>query len=130
MTYPSNLKYTKDHEWLIASDGKTALIGVTAYAVEQLGDIVHLELPKEGDMVSATAPFGTIESTKTVSDLYAPVSGKITAVNQALKNSLESLANDPYEKSWLVKIEMSKTSELSSLLSSSQYESFISEQAD
>lgn len=127
MSIPNQLKYTKDHEWLLAKDA-TALIGVTGFAVEQLGDIVHLELPKVGEAFAAGAPFGTIESTKTVSDLYSPVSGKVVAVNDALKNSLESLAKDPYEANWLIKLELSNASEVSSLLSASQYQAFISEQ--
>ncbi len=127
MSFPSQLKYTKDHEW-ISLDKKNAGIGVTKYAIEQLGDIVHLELPKVGTEYSAGDSFGTIESTKTVSDLYMPIGGKVLEVNQKLLGSLESLADDPYENGWLVKVAVTSDAELKSLMDSKSYESFIAEQ--
>ena len=128
MSYPANLKYTKEHEWFLSKDSSSALIGVTSYAVEQLGDIVHVELPKVGEEFGAGDPFGTIESTKTVSDLYIPVAGKVLEVNTDIKNMLDELVNDPYSKGWLVKVSVKNPAEVNGLMSAAQYESFISEQ--
>ncbi len=127
MDFPSGLKYTKDHEWIDSTD-KTAKIGVTAFAVEQLGDIVHVELPQVGETFAAGASFGTIESTKTVSDLYMPVAGKVVEVNKDAVNSPESLQADPYVKGWLVKVEMSGTPDKATLLDAKGYEAFVKEQ--
>ena len=122
MSFPSELKYTKDHEWISASDSK---IGVTAYAIEQLGDIVHIELPEVGKDLEAGASFGTIESTKTVSDLYMPITGKVTAVNQAVFKSPESLQTDPYKNGWL--IQFSGSAEAPGLMSAKDYAAFIAD---
>lgn len=127
MDFPSSLKYTKDHEW-IDSTANTAKIGVTSFAVEQLGDIVHVELPQVGETFKAGASFGTIESTKTVSDLYMPVAGKIVEVNKDAVSSPESLQSDPYQKGWLVKIELSGAPDASTLLDAKAYEAFVNEQ--
>jgi glycine cleavage system H protein len=127
MDFPSSLKYTKDHEW-IDSTSNVAKIGVTSFAVEQLGDIVHVELPQVGESFKAGASFGTIESTKTVSDLYMPVAGKIVEVNKDAVSSPESLQSDPYKNGWLVKIELSGTPDASTLLDAKAYEAFVSEQ--
>lgn len=127
MDFPSSLKYTKDHEW-IDSTSSVAKIGVTSFAVEQLGDIVHVELPQVGESFKAGASFGTIESTKTVSDLYMPVAGKIVEVNKDAVSSPESLQSDPYKNGWLVKIELSGTPDASTLLDAKAYEAFVSEQ--
>jgi glycine cleavage system H protein len=127
MDFPSGLKYTKDHEW-IDSTSKTAKIGVTAFAVEQLGDIVHVELPQVGETFAAGASFGTIESTKTVSDLYMPVAGKVVEVNKDAVNSPESLQSDPYVKGWLVKVELSGAPSSGALLDAKGYEAFVKEQ--
>ena len=124
MTYPSELKYTKDHEWVKIEDG-TAIIGITDYALEQLGDVVHIELPEEGEEFDGGATFGTIESTKTVSDLYMPLTGKVTAVNKDLEDNLETLADSPYKSGWLIKVAVSEQSE--ELLSAADYEKFIAE---
>jgi glycine cleavage system H protein len=126
MEFPKNLKYTKDHEWIDAQD-KQGTIGVTGFAVEQLGDIVFVELPESGKHFKSGDSFGTIESTKTVSDLYMPVSGKVVAVNTAVKNSPESLQSDVYQNGWLVKIEMDNPSDVNNLLDAGQYEAFIKE---
>lgn len=125
MSFPSDLKYTNDHEW-IRQSGSSASVGITGYALEQLGDVVHLELPKVGESFNAGDTFGTIESTKTVSDLYMPVSGKITKVNATLVNNLESLAEDPYKGGWLVEIET--TGAVEKLMTADQYEKFIAEE--
>lgn len=127
MSFPTKLKYTKDHEW-VSVDNKSAGVGVTKYALEQLGDIVHLELPKVGAEFSAGDSFGTIESTKTVSDLYMPIAGKVLEVNQKLLNSLETLAEDPYEGGWLVKVALKSEAELKALMDAKSYEGFIAEQ--
>jgi len=127
MDFPSGLNYTKDHEW-IDSTSNTAKIGVTSFAVEQLGDIVHVELPQVGETFAAGASFGTIESTKTVSDLYMPVSGKVIEVNKEAVDSPESLQADPYVKGWLVKVELSGTPDKATLLDAKGYEAFVKEQ--
>lgn len=126
MEFPKNFKYTKDHEW-IEAQGKTGTIGVTAYAVEQLGDIVFIDLPETGKHFKAGDSFGTIESTKTVSDLYMPVSGKVSAVNSAIKGAPESLQGDTYKNGWLIKIDMDNPGDIGSLLDAAGYEAFIKE---
>lgn len=125
MSYPQNYKYTKDHEWIELLANKKARVGVTSYAVEQLGDIVHMDLPKVGAQVKSGDSFGTIESTKTVSDLYMPVTAKVTAVNDAVSKAPETLQENSYQ--WLLEIELSDESELKTLLEASAYEKFVSE---
>ena len=124
MGFPSELKYTKDHEWVLIED-KVATVGITAYALEQLGDVVHIELPEVNEEFSDSDTFGTIESTKTVSDLYMPIEGKVIEVNNDLEDNLDMLTNDAYKDGWLVKVEFSELSD--ELLSSAEYEAFISE---
>jgi glycine cleavage system H protein len=126
MEFPAGLKYTKDHEWIDLS-GKTAKVGVTAYAVDQLGDIVHVELPQPGESFEAGAAFGTIESTKTVSDLYMPLAGKVLEVNKSALSNPEALQDDPYKNGWLLKIELAGGDQ-AKLLDSKAYEKFVSEQ--
>lgn len=121
--YPQHLKYTKEHEW-VAIDGQTATVGVTHYAIDQLGDVVYLELPKVGDTFQANATFGTIESTKTVSDLFMPLACRVTEVNTALVESPEILAKDAYKNGWLVRVEV--TAAPQNLLTASEYEEYIS----
>jgi glycine cleavage system H protein len=127
MEFPVSLKYAKSHEWIEGS-GKSVKIGVTAYAVDQLGDIVHVELPQAGETFEAGSSFGTIESTKTVSDLYMPVSGKVLEVNKAAVSAPESLQDDPYKNGWLLKVELTGKGDLSALMDSKAYEKFVSEQ--
>ena len=127
MSLRDSILYTKDHEWLSASNG-TVEVGVTDYAVEQLGDIVHIELPEVGTTIQGGDAFGTIESTKTVSDLYLPATGKVTEVNQSTLNSPEIVGEDPYGKGWLIKVELEEPA--SSLLDAASYEAFIKEQDD
>lgn len=122
MSYPAELKYTKDHEW-IKIDGKQGTVGVTKYAIEQLGDVVYLDLPKVGAAFKAHETFGTIESTKTVSDLYMPVSAVVKETNQAVVDAPENLATDCYENGWLLKIELEDAT--SDLLTASEYEDYI-----
>jgi glycine cleavage system H protein len=126
MEFPTNFKYTKDHEW-IDIQGAKGTVGVTAYAIEQLGDIVHIDLPAAGGSYKAGDSFGTIESTKTVSDLYMPVSGKVVEVNASVKSSPESLQSDAYKNGWLVRIEMANPSDAASLMDAKSYEAFTKE---
>ena len=121
--YPENLRYSKDHEWIEAKTGTNLKVGVSAYAIEQLGDIVHMDLPKVGDVFKAGDTFGTIESTKTVSDLYMPASGKVTAINSELLKSPESLQSDATQ--WLVEIAVSAPQELETLMDSKAYSKLI-----
>ena len=99
--YPESLQYTKEHEWSRIS-GKTAVIGITEFAKDQLGDVVYLELPEVGAAVTRGQPFGVVESTKAVSELFAPVSGKVTKINQALVDAPEGINDDPHEKGWMI----------------------------
>jgi len=124
MGYPANFQYTKEHEW-IKTDGGTGTVGITKYAIEQLGDVVHLDLPKVGTKFKAHDTFGSIESTKTVSDLYLPVAGTVTEVNTALTNAPEDIANDPYDKGWLLKITIDGAP--TGLMSAADYEKYVNE---
>ena len=120
MNFPEELHYTASHEW-IRVDGNVATIGITAYAVEQLSDLVFIELPERGATVEKEQTFGEIESTKTVSELYAPVSGTIVEVNTAIVDDLDRVKDSPYNDGWMIKIEIADTTELHSLLSADQY---------
>jgi glycine cleavage system H protein len=119
MAYPASLKYTKDHEW-IQVDGGRGRIGITDFAQRQLGDVVYIELPTVGARLKAGQSFGTIESVKAVSELYAPVSGEVVEVNQALKDKPEAVNSDPHG-SWMIVIELAVPSEIDGLLTSDQY---------
>jgi glycine cleavage system H protein len=127
--YPSDLKYTKEHEWA-RIDGKVATIGITKFAVEQLGDITQVDLPKEGEQVRRNDVFGSVESVKAVSDIYAPVSGKILKVNTPLGDSPEYLSDDPYDEGWMVQVELSNPAELADLMDADAYEAFVEEQEE
>lgn len=126
MSYPSDFKYTKEHEW-IKADGKNATIGITHYAQESLGDIVFVELPKVGSQVNAGKTFGTVESVKAVSDLYAPASGTVTEVNGELASAPEKINQDAHG-AWMVKITLKNPDELNSLLSAADYQKFVTEE--
>ena len=123
MPYPTDRKYTKEHEWITA-DGT---IGITNYAQDSLGDIVFVELPKVGTEITTGKPFGTVESVKAVSDLNAPVSGTVTAINEDLATSPEKVNKDAHG-SWMVKIKVKDPAELNALLSAADYEKFVSEE--
>jgi glycine cleavage system H protein len=127
MTYPTDRKYTKEHEWIQVSSS-TAAIGITAYAQESLGDIVFVELPKVGAELAAGKTFGTVESVKAVSDLYAPASGTVTDVNGDLATSPEKVNKDAHG-SWMLKITLKNPKELDGLLSAADYEKFVAEEA-
>ena len=124
MNFPENLKYTKDHEW-IQIDGETGIIGITDYAQGELGDVVFVELPAVGKVVKALDAFGTIEAVKAVSDLYAPISGSVVAVNAELEKTPELVNKDPYGKGWMVKVTMVNASEVANLLSAAAYKQLI-----
>jgi glycine cleavage system H protein len=121
MSYPENLRYTKDHEW-ISLDGNTATIGITDFAQRELGDIVYVEVETIGKHLEAGAVFGTVEAVKTVSDLFLPVSGTIDELNAALSNSPELINNDPYGEGWMVKMTVDNTVDVDGLLDAAGYE--------
>jgi glycine cleavage system H protein len=127
MAYPTDRKYSKSHEWIQAS-GATAAIGITDHAQEALGDIVFVELPKVGAELAAGKGFGTVESVKAVSDLYAPASGTVTETNPDLATSPENVNKDPHG-SWMMKITLKNPGELDGLLSAADYEKFVAEEA-
>jgi glycine cleavage system H protein len=126
MAYPAEYKYTKEHEW-IKSDGKTATVGITDYAQGSLGDIVFVDLPKPGAEIAAGKTFGSVESVKAVSDLYAPASGTVTEVNGELATSPEKINKDAHG-SWMVKLTLKNPGELNGLLSAADYEKFVAEE--
>jgi glycine cleavage system H protein len=121
---PKNLKYTKEHEWA-RIEGNRVVVGVTSHAQEALGDVVYVELPKEGSTVSAGKQFGVIESTKAVSDLFSPISGKVVKVNGALTDNPQTVNADPYGAGWIIEIEPSDTKELAGLMDASAYEKLL-----
>ena len=126
MAYPADFKYTKEHEWL-KPDGGNATIGITTYAQESLGDIVFVDLPKPGAEISAGKTFGSVESVKAVSDLYAPASGTVTEVNPDLSTHPEKINSDAHG-AWMLKIKLKDSGELNALLSAADYEKFVSEE--
>jgi glycine cleavage system H protein len=126
MSYPTNYRYTREHEW-ISVEGNMGSIGITDYAQNSLGDIVYVDAPKVGDAVAANATFGSVESVKAVSDLYSPVSGKVTAVNEELKTAPDKINQDAHG-TWIIKVELSDTGELAKLLDAAAYEAFIAEE--
>jgi glycine cleavage system H protein len=126
MAYPKDYKYTKEHEWIHAN-GNIATVGITHHAQEALGDIVFVELPKPGAQLQAGKSFGTVESVKAVSDLYAPASGKVTEINEALNQSPENINKDAHS-AWMIKMELANPAELTTLLSSEEYEKYVAEE--
>ena len=124
MSIPEELQYTRSHEW-VRTEGDTATVGITDHAQDELGDIVFIELPEQGATFGAGDSFGTVESVKAVSDLYAPVGGEVVEVNEALNDSPEKINEDPYGEGWIIKL---RVSEEGNLLSASDYEQFIEEE--
>ncbi len=124
MKFPENLKYTKDHEW-IKVEGNIGTIGITDHAQGELGDVVYIDIPDPEAQLNTGDSFGTIEAVKTVADLYAPVSGKITEVNTALNDAPETVNNDPYDGGWMIKLELSNPDELNDLLDVNAYKELI-----
>jgi glycine cleavage system H protein len=126
MAYPANYRYTKEHEW-IGVDGGIGTIGITDYAQNSLGDIVYVDSPKVGDEVKANTTFGSVESVKAVSDLYSPVSGTVTEVNESLKTEPDKINAAPHE-TWIIKVKLSDPAEFDKLLDAAAYEAFIAEE--
>lgn len=128
-SYPDNLHYTKDHEW-IRVEGETGTVGISDFAQEQLGDVVHVQLPRVGEKFEAHVHFGEIESVKTFSELFTPVSGEVVAINDALADAPELVNSEPYVGGWMIKLKLANPSETDKLLSSSEYEDFIESQKE
>lgn len=126
--YPRDLKYTKEHEW-VRMDGDEAVVGISHFAQDQLGEVVYVDLPAEGDAVTAGEPFGEIESVKSVSELFAPVSGEVVAINDALSDAPEVVNEDPYGDGWMIKVRPADPDEVEGLLSAEDYEAFLAEEA-
>lgn len=126
MAYPANYRYTDQHEWVDAK-GDVASIGITDYAQHELGDVVFVELPKPGTQVTRGKSFGTVESVKAVSEVYAPVSGEVVEINQDLQNTPEKINSDPHGDAWLIKVRLSNPAEIKSLMDAPAYEAFISQ---
>lgn len=126
MSTPKDLRYSEEHEWVKVENGKVR-IGITHFAQSELGDIVFVELPQVGDEIQSNEPFGSVESVKTVSELYAPITGKVVEVNSELEDSPELVNESPYEKAWMIIVEPSDISEVDQLLTPEQYEEMIVE---
>jgi len=129
MEFPEGLKYTKEHEWVLVED-RTATIGITEYAQQELGDIVYVELPEVGEKIVKDDPFGAVESVKAVSDIYAPVSGTVIEVNDTLPDSPETINDDAYGDGWMIKVEMSDADDLKDLMSAEEYAEYVDQQKD
>ena len=126
MSIPKDLRYSEEHEWVKLEDGKVR-IGISHFAQSELGDIVFVELPQVGDEIKTDDPFGSVESVKTVSELYAPVSGKVVEVNADLEDNPEFVNESPYDKAWMIVVELSDASEVDKLMTAEQYEEMIQE---
>lgn len=126
--YPSDLKYDKEHEW-VRLEGDVAVIGISHFAQNQLGEVVYVDLPSEGDTVTAGEPFGEIESVKSVSELYSPADGEIVKVNSGLADTPETVNEDPYGEGWMIQVKLADVSQLDELLSAEEYEAFVSKEA-
>jgi glycine cleavage system H protein len=127
MSYPANYRYTREHEW-IELTGSIGAVGITDYAQNSLGDIVYVDVPKVGDTVTANETFGSVESVKAVSDLYSPVTGTVTAVNEELKNAPDKINEKPHE-TWIIKVEVADPADVAKLLDAAAYEAFIAEES-
>ena len=126
MSIPKDLRYTQEHEW-VKVEGNKVRVGITDFAQNELGDIVFVELPEVGDTVTFNEPFGSVESVKTVSELYSPVSGTVVEINEALADSPEFVNESPYENAWMIVVELSNEAEVEALLTAEAYEELISE---
>jgi glycine cleavage system H protein len=127
--YPEDLLYTEDHEWARV-EGKLVTVGVTQFAVDQLGDVTQVELPREGETLKQRDVFGTVESVKAVSDLFAPISGKVVKINTPLQDSPEYVSEDPYDGGWMIQVESANPDELKKLMTCEAYEAFLKEQEE
>ncbi len=121
---PENLRYSKDHEWILV-DGETASIGITDYAQSSLGDVVYIDMPRVGDKFGAHEAFGSVESVKAVSEVFTPISGQVTEVNEGLNDTPEKVNGDPYGDAWFIKVKMENPLEADGLLSSAEYEEYL-----
>ena len=126
---PENLHYSKDHEW-VRVDGDIAIIGITDYAQNSLGDVVYVELPKAGEDFSANEPFGSVESVKAVSEMFTPVSGSVVEINESLADEPEKVNSDPYGDGWMIRLRMSTPGEVDSLLTAAEYEDFTKAESE
>jgi glycine cleavage system H protein len=124
MSVPQNLKYTKEHEW-VRVEGDVAVVGITHHAQDQLGDVVYVDLPAAGTKLKQGATFGTVESVKAVSDLYAPLSGEVTEVNKALVQKPDQVNSDPYGAAWMIKVKIASSAEAAQLLSAADYQKLL-----
>ena len=127
MEFPKDLRYTKEHEW-VRVEGNIVTVGITDYAQDSLGDVVYLELPNDGAAVTKDETFGVVESVKAVSDLYSPISGTVTEINDALVDSPEVINDDPYGDAWMLKVEMSNSAEIKELLTVDEYRKYVEEE--
>jgi glycine cleavage system H protein len=128
MAYPANYRYTNQHEWVDVK-GDVATVGITDYAQHELGDVVFVELPKPGTKVTAGKSFGTVESVKAVSDIYAPVSGEVVEANADLHATPETINSDPHKTAWLIKVKLANPAEVKSLMDAAAYEAFVADKA-
>jgi len=126
---PEDLHYSKDHEW-VRVDGDVAIIGITDYAQNSLGDVVYVELPKAGDEFAANEPFGSVESVKAVSEVFMPIAGAIVAINEALADAPDRVNTDPYGEGWMIRIRMANPGEVDSLLTAAEYEDFTKAESE
>jgi glycine cleavage system H protein len=129
MNFPDDLKYTKDHEWCRIKGGR-AVVGITDHAQDQLGDIVYVELPEVGDAVKKGESFGVVESTKAVSELFSPVTGKVVEVNDPLSDAPETINEDPYEEGWMIQVEFADAKEADSLMDAATYKKYLEEESE
>ena len=128
MAYPANYRYTKEHEWVDVK-GDVAVIGITDYAQHELGDVVFVELPKVGVKIEAGKTFGTVESVKAVSDIYAPATGEVVEANEVLHNTPEKINTDPHGEGWLIKVRLASPAEISALMDAAAYEAYVASQS-
>ena len=126
---PEGLHYTKDHEW-IKAEGDTGTVGITDHAQHSLGDVVYVELPKVGDSLEASQPFGSVESVKAVSELFTTVSGEVTEINESLQDEPEKVNADPYGTAWMIRLRIKNQSELDSLLNAAEYEDYLEKETE
>jgi len=130
MIFPDDLLYSRTHEWVRVEEGGQAVIGITAYAAEEMGDIVYVELPEKGDELELDAAFGVIESVKATADLYSPISGEVVEINTPLEDAPEAINEDPYNDGWLVRVELKDPSELEDLMDAREYQEFVEEERE
>ncbi len=129
MTIPEGLRYTREHEWIRVLEEGRGRVGITHHAQDELGDVVFVELPRTGDELSGDDVFGTVESVKAVSDLYSPVSGKVTEVNESLEDQPELVNDDPYGEGWMIQVELGDPAELDGLMSAQEYAVYLAEES-